>query len=192
MPRKRKQAEQPNELQRLILPIPDTETQSLLNTLKTWMEQRSAFQDVNFKYDYPALTLLLEGKSSDLVIQNPALAASQLKNAVSRASLAHRDQDDLLLSLEYALRWFAAPTEWEDCPDCNEGYLQYWVEPQQRKVLLVCPECGYEELLNGWEETGVPTPIFPALRQDYKWIAPIVQKKKGRLPDWKKPLPEMK
>lgn len=187
------EAEVPNELQRILLPIPDAEPYQILHSVKDWMENNDRFKNINLEHDYPCLFLLLKNKPSDFVIRNSPEQGIYLKSGVLLAAREPSDSDVLRL-LNYAVSMSAIPTEWEDCPVCREGYLEYWVQPHQtpRKVFLYCPECSYEEFLNGWDETAESSPIFPALRQDYKWIAPVVQKKKGYLPDWKKPYPEAK
>lgn len=63
--------------------------------------------------------------------------------------------------LETAIREFAVFTEWQDCPVCQEGYLGYWLEPRTKKLVLSCPECWWQQDINGqqWDES---LPLLPA------------------------------
>lgn len=67
--------------------------------------------------------------------------------------------------LEAAIRGFAVFTEWQDCPACQEGYLGYWIEPCTKRLVLSCPECWWQQNINGeqWHES---LPLLPASIQE--------------------------
>lgn len=67
--------------------------------------------------------------------------------------------------LEAAIRGFAVFTEWQDCPACQEGYLGYWIEPRTKRLVLSCPECWWQQNINGeqWYES---LPLLPASIQE--------------------------
>jgi hypothetical protein len=112
-----------------------------------------------------ALSLLLEGKASEFPLSRPE-AGSYLKRVITSEGYCPDSIQNVVDTLETLIQEFAVFTKWEDCPVCNEGYLGYWIDTNKNKIILYCPECGWEDL-QGDEWTGTAK-LIPASIQDLK------------------------
>jgi hypothetical protein len=153
------------ELQDLILPIDSEDKENLLNTLKRWIESNQKILQQGELDESEALSLLLQGKASDFPMSKPE-AGKYLKELITSKLYPPESIRSIVNTLETAVREFAVFTKWEDCPVCNEGYLGYWIDTNKNKIILYCPECGWEDL-QGDEWTGTAK-LIPASIQDLK------------------------
>ena len=152
-------------LSSLISQIEEDKTYDFLNTVKQWVEENQRILGgSDFAKGRPALSLLLEGKAYQFPINRSIKAARYLKRLVISMPIP-KNVEDMADRLETAIREFAVFTEWQDCPVCQEGYLGYWSEPLTKRLVLSCPECGWQQDLNGqeWVES---LPLLPASIQE--------------------------
>jgi hypothetical protein len=153
------------QLQNLIIPLDSEDQVNLLNVLKTWIESnRKILQQGNLD-KREALSLLLEGKAAEFAISKPE-ASQYLRELVTSDLFPPKTIEDIVNTLEIAVREFAVFTKWEDCPVCQEGYLGYWIDIGKNKIVLSCPECGWEDLQE--EEWTGEAKLFPALIPELK------------------------
>jgi hypothetical protein len=153
------------ELQDLIRPIESEDTQKLLRTVREWTELNRKILQQEKLDGSAALSLLIEGKASEFPLSRPE-AGSYLKRLITSGGYLPDSIQDVVDTLETIIREFAVFTKWEDCPVCNEGYLGYWIDTNKNKIILYCPECGWEDL-QGDEWTGTAK-LIPASIQDLK------------------------
>lgn len=142
-------------LSNLVSAIDDSKTYDLLNTVKRWVEEnKRLLGGLEFAKYHPTLSLLLEGKASQFPISRPIQAAQHLRYLVVAMPIP-KYVGEMADRLETAIREFAVFTECQDCPACREGYLGYWIEPYTKRLVLSCPECWWQQHLNGeqWHES---------------------------------------
>lgn len=151
------------ELQSLITTIKSDDTDNLLNTLKTWIELNQKMLQQGSLDENEALALLLAGKASEFPMSKPE-AGQYFKSLITSDIYFPSTMKNIVDTLETAVREFAMFTKWEDCPICREGYLGYWIDIDKNKIILHCPECGWEDLQED-ERTGAAR-VFPALIQN--------------------------
>lgn len=152
-------------LRSLILPIEDSKVYNLLNTVKQWIEEnKRILGGLDFAKARPALSLLLEGKASQFPINRPIEAGQYLKRQVLTLPIP-KHVEEMADRLETVIREFAVFTEWQDCPICQEGYLGYWIEPCTKRLVLSCPECWWQQDINGQEWVD-SLPLLPASIQE--------------------------
>jgi hypothetical protein len=152
------------ELRALITPIDAEETTMLLNTLKTWIESNQKLLQQELDRS-EALSLLLEGKATEFPMNKPQ-AGQNLKRLITSDLLIPSSLQNIVDTLETGIREFAVFTKWEDCPVCQEGYLGYWINVEKNKIVLHCPECGWEDVQDN-ERTGTAK-ILPASIQQLR------------------------
>jgi hypothetical protein len=93
-------------------------------------------------------------------------AGKYLKELITSELYPPESIRNIVNTLETTVREFAIFTKCEDCPVCNEGYLGYWIDAEKNKIVLYCPECGWEDLQgNKW--TGKAN-LIPASIKDLK------------------------
>jgi hypothetical protein len=151
------------ELQALIIPINSDDTDNPLNALKTWIESNQKMLQQGGLGENEALALLLEGKASEFPMSKPE-AGEYFKSLITFDIYFPNTIKNIVDTLETAVREFAIFTKWEDCPICREGYLGYWINIDKNKIILHCPECGWEDLQED-ERTGTAR-VLPASIQN--------------------------
>jgi hypothetical protein len=151
------------ELQDAITPTDASNLHEILNVVKFWIMERQNLLG-SYLQRSPALSLLLSGEFSEFPMSIP-LAGENIRDLILSDFYPPRDIEHMTKILEEAIREFLVFTRWEDCPACNEGYLGYWIEPTSKTLVLKCPECWWEQDIEGNQWTS-PLALMPASMQD--------------------------
>ncbi|HLO88633.1 MAG TPA: hypothetical protein VK203_26985 [Nostocaceae cyanobacterium] len=157
------------QLRELITPIPEKNFAQLLDALKIWISSHPILLK-NINCQCTALVLLLDGKISQLHFVKPT-AGAFLKSIITADFYPPREIEDIIECLELVVREFALFTNWETCPICGEGYLEYWKDMNINEIVLCCSECGceqylHEEIIN--KDNLRLSILVPASKEDIK------------------------
>jgi hypothetical protein len=156
-------------LQNKVVKIDEDNFLEILDAIKSWILDNEKSLGQDRLHREPSLSLLLSSDASNFPMNRP-LAGKHVKGRILSNLYPPQKKEEIVSFLESIIQEFAVFTKWEDCPACNEGYLGYWIEPTSKTLVLKCPECWWEQDIEGnqWTSSLV---LIPASMQDLQEVS---------------------